>query len=98
MATGTLGTTANNSLTSKKYAGALAPADIAAISNSVLNDLINGNPIYPGAWAQSGLLYVPNRGVLRMLAGDYIGVDSAGWPILVSANSIATAAWTKVGG
>ena len=98
MATGTLGTTANNSLTSKLFGGALAPLDIAAIANAIKDDQNNLKPIWPGAWAQTGLLYVPNRGVLRMLPGDYVGVDSQGWPILVSKNSIANAAWTKVGG
>lgn len=94
MATGTLGTNANNSLTSKIFGGATAPADIAAIANAIKNEQINGHPIFPGAWAQTGLLYIPNRGVLKMLPGDYVGVDNQGWPILVSANSIANGAWT----
>lgn len=94
MATGTLGTTANNSLTSKAFAGALAPADVAAIANAIKDDLNNIHPIWPGAWSQSGMLYVPNRGILKVLAGDYVGVDAQGWPIMVSANSIAHAAWT----
>lgn len=94
MATVTLGTTANNSLTAKLFGGALPTADIAAIANAIKNDQINGLPIFPGAFAQTGLLYIPNRGVLKMLPGDYVGVDSQGWPILVSKNSIANAAWT----
>lgn len=94
MATVTLGTTANNSLTAKLFGGALSTADIAAIANAIKNDQINGLPIFPGAFAQTGLLYIPNRGVLKMLPGDYVGVDSQGWPILVSKNSIANAAWT----
>lgn len=94
MATGVLGTNATTSLTSLKVSSAMASADIAAIANAVLNDLINGNPILPGAWAQTGLLYVPNRGILKALPGDYVGVDNKGWPILVSANSIANGAWT----
>lgn len=98
MATGTLGTTANNSLTSKNFQGAMAAADIASIANAIKNDQINGFPIWPGAFAQTGLLYIPNRGVLKMLPGDYVGVDSQGWPVLVSKNSIANAAWTHVGG
>jgi hypothetical protein len=94
MATTTLGTTANNSLTSLIAAGAMLPADIAAIANAIKDDLINGNPIFPGAYAQNSLLYVPNRGILKVLPGDYVGVDSSGWPVLVSKNSIANAAWT----
>ena len=94
MATTTLGTTANNSLTSLIAAGAMLPADIAALANAILNDKINGNPIFPGAYSQTRLLHVPNRGILKVLVGDYVGIDASGWPILVSANSIAHAAWT----
>jgi hypothetical protein len=94
MATGTLGTTANNSLTSLIFGGAMNTTDLATIAQGVKNDLVNGNPIWPGAYAQNGLLYVPSRGVLRVLPGDYVGIDSQGWPVLVSANSIANAAWT----
>lgn len=89
MATTLLGTNANNSLTSLINSGAMAPADVAAIANAILNDQINGNPIFPGAYAQNSLLYVPNRGVLKVLPGDYVGVDASGWPILVSAHAIA---------
>jgi len=52
------------------------------------------HPRMPTAWSQAGLLYVPNRGILQVLPGDYVGIDSQGWPILVSKNSIANAAWT----
>lgn len=93
MATTHLGTTNDHSLTSLQFEGALLPADIASIANAVLNDQINGNPIWPGAFAQTGLLYIPNRGVLKLLPGDYVGVDNKGWPILVSANSIANGHW-----
>lgn len=93
MATITLGTTAQTSLTAlKEYAGNSA-ADIATVQLAIKNDLINGNPVFPGAWSLNGLLYIPNRGFLKPMPGDYIGVDSQGWPILVSANSIANAAW-----
>ena len=97
MATGTLGTTANNSLTADSFGDSPVPADVAAIANLIKNDQINGLPIFPGAWAQTGLLFIPNRGVLKMLPGDWVGVDSQGWPILVSKNSIANAAWTHTG-
>jgi hypothetical protein len=103
MATGTLGTTATNSLTSKAFpvgsglTAAQTAADIAAIASAIKDDLNNLHPIWAGAWSASGTLYIPNRGFLKVLTGDYVGVDSQGWPILVSANSIAHAAWTKVG-
>jgi hypothetical protein len=99
MATKTLGSTANNSLTAL-VAGALTtnPAqdavDMAAIANAIKDDLNVSHPRMPTSWSQGGLLYVPNRGILKVLPGDYVGVDSQGWPILVSANSIANAAWT----
>lgn len=96
MALSTLGSNANNSLSALPMSGSMAPADIAALANGVLNDLVNGNPIWPGAFAQTGLLFVPNRGLLKVLPGDYVAIDNKGWPILVSANSIATGAWTHV--
>jgi hypothetical protein len=94
MATSTLGTNATTSLVSLINSGSMLPADIAAIANAVKDDLTNGNPIFPGAYSQMDLLYIPNRGILKVLSGDYVGVDNRGWPILVSANSIATGAWT----
>lgn len=93
MATGHLGTNANNSLTSLIFAGAQSPLDLAAIANAIKDDLTNGNPIFAGAWAQTGLLYIPNRGVLKAQPGDYVAVDSTGWPILVSKNAIANGPW-----
>ena len=91
MATGTLGTTANNSLTSLIFSGAMNTTDLATIAQGIKNDLVNGNPIWPGAYAQNGLLDVPNRGVLRVLPDDYVGLDAQGWPILLSPNTIAQA-------
>jgi hypothetical protein len=91
MATVTLGTTAQTSLTALAFGGSLAPADIATIANAILDDQNNIHPIWPGAFAQTGLLYVPNRGILRCLPGDFVGVDAAtGWPILVSKNAAAS--------
>jgi len=99
MATKTLGTTANNSLTAMLVAhGGMAAADIATINQGIKYD---GGPegagnAFPGGWdlASGGLLYIPRRGVLKVMAGDYVAIDSQGWPVLVSANSIANAAWT----
>ena len=36
-------------------------------------------------------LWVPGRGILKVLAGDVVAVDSSGWPILISAASLAYA-------
>jgi hypothetical protein len=90
---GTVGTTANNSLQCLIFppTAATSAADLATIAQGIKDDLNNLHPIYPGAYAQNGLLYVPNRGVLRVLAGDFVAIDAQGWPILLSANTIAAA-------
>ena len=93
MATSTLGTATTTTLTSLINSGAMAPADLAALVNAIKDDLNVAHPVYPGAYSTLDLLYVPNRGVLKVLPGDFVGVDSQGWPILVSANSAASAAW-----
>lgn len=113
MATGTGGTNATNSLVSLQFTGAMAPADIATIANDIWDDRVNiypnnptatlntipasGKPL-PGAFAQTGLLYIPNRGILRCQPGDYIMVDTvSGWPILVSRTAIGIggSVWTS---
>lgn len=94
MATKTLGTNAVNSLTALVEGSGNSAADVASIALAIKDDRINGNPIRPGAYSLNGRLYIPNRGSLLILPGDYVGVDNVGWPILVSANSIANGAWT----
>lgn len=95
MSTVTLGTSATTSLTALAFQrGGLAAADLATIYEGIKDDQVNTHPIFPGAFSSQGLLYIPNRGILQVLPGDYVGIDSQGWPILVSANSIANAAWT----
>lgn len=96
MATVTLGSNATNTLTALVASGNLAAADVNAIQNVIKDDQISGNPIYPGAFSHSGLLYVPNRGVLKVLPGDYVAVDAFGWPILVAGGAIsyASTSWT----
>lgn len=98
MATITLGTNATTSLNPAlavlRGIGSLAAADVASMNNAIKDDLNPAHPIIGGFSQSTGRLYVPNRGVLIMRPGDYVGIDSQGWPILVSANSIANAAWT----
>lgn len=97
MATLTLGTNAPTSLVAVEFSRGLdlSDADIAAIANGILNDQNVAHPIYPGAFARTGLLYIPNRGVLQVQPGDYVAIDSTtGWPILVSADAIANGPWT----
>lgn len=89
MAVRTLGTIANNSLSSIRFGQDVTDADFATIINGIKDDNVNGFPIYPGALSRQGLLYVPNRGVLQCQPGDYIGIDTVtGWPILISADAI----------
>lgn len=96
MATSTFGTTANSSLTALLSSRNMAAADVAAIVNLIKDDINPAHPLMPTAWSQGGQLYVPNRGILQVLPGDYVAVDSQGWPILVSANSIANSSWVHV--
>ncbi len=116
MALHTTGTTATSSLRSFKVGGPGTNAqglgaqnivNTALVNAQVLNDLVNGNPIWPGAVLGLGggsttvplagggcLLSIPNRGVLQCYNGDVIALDPAtGWPILISARAFAGAQW-----
>lgn len=99
MATILLGTDANNSLTALAMNKQALAADFASIAQLIKNDKVDvagAHPIFPGAFSQMGLLYVPNRGVLQVLPGDVVAVDNNGWPILVSKDSIdyGSSLWT----
>lgn len=96
MATSTFGTNANSSLTALLASGSMAAADVAAIVNAIKDDINPAHPLAPTAWSQGNILYVPNRGILQVRPGDWVAVDSQGWPILVSANSVANGPWTHV--
>lgn len=96
MATRTLGTNAANTLTAVAFSPApatLSDADLATINAAILDDQNVAQPqaslIGTGGFVRQGLLYVPNRGFLKVLPGDYVGIDASGWPILVSAFAIA---------
>jgi hypothetical protein len=93
MALLTMGTDTTSNLSALLMTGAMSAQDVGTFANLVKNDKINGNPIHPGAFQQTGFLFVPNRGILQVLPGDYVGVDSTGWPILVSALA-AAGPWT----
>jgi len=101
MATATGGTASATSLTALQFNGALSPTDIGAIANGIWDDRQNVYPNNPtaalntisafakvtpgGQFAQTGLLYIPNRGVLQCQPGDWVMFDTvSGWPILVS--------------
>lgn len=111
MTIGTAGTNLTTSLTALFHPGSfISPAgvtqsfvetdaDIATINQAIKDDQnpnqppINATPML--GYSRNGVLYVPNRGFLRVLPGDLVCVDANGWPILVSARSIATGGWTK---
>lgn len=46
-----------------------------------------------------GQLFIPNRGILKVYPGDWIGVDGFGFPVLISGRSIgtSTASWAHSG-
>jgi small ligand-binding sensory domain FIST len=101
VATLTLGTAATTTLVAVKWTASsqvLLPADMATINNTILDDLNVAHPqaslIGTGGFSYNGQLFIPNRGWLKVLPGDYVGVDPNGWPILVSANSIAGSGWS----
>lgn len=91
MATGTLGTAATTSLVSiNGWNPMTAVADIAAIAANIKGQANPTHPISPGAFSASGRLHFPGRqGFLLLQPGDYIAYDNFGWPIVVSAQSIA---------
>jgi hypothetical protein len=95
MATSTAGTTTTTRLPFfiQWQRGGLLPADLAAIRNRVINDRPQDGPanIWPGA-LENGVLYVPNRGYLQLVPGDWVGVGTVGWPFLIS-NGEMTADW-----
>jgi hypothetical protein len=70
--------------------------DFATVDAAILDDI---NPIHPiygptNGLSVTGMLFVPNRGVLRMRPGDYVFYDpQTGWPILLSGRAAAAAGW-----
>lgn len=100
MALLTLGSNGTATLSALRFVQSMNAADLAALAAKILDDRSNDSgqlaqtapsakPIWPGAFNSGGQLYIPNRGVLQCLPGDYVAVDANGWPILLSANAIA---------
>lgn len=85
MALNTFGTNDTGTLSALNWNSASSPADVAQIAANIKDDLNPAHPIVPGAFAHNGYLFVPNRGFLRLLPGDWVAYGSTGWPILVSA-------------
>ncbi len=99
MALLTLGSNGTTTLSALQFLPASSQTDFAALGALILDDRSqvggvanaapSAKPIWPGALSRLGKLFIPNRGVLNLLPGDYIAVDANGWPILLSANAIA---------
>jgi hypothetical protein len=96
MALGTMGSSSTTGLQSiNGFTYSVSAQDAGNLANLIKDDTNPGSHmIVPGAFEQNGRLFIPRRGVLQVLPGDYVGVDANGWPILVSAYSIATGGWT----
>jgi hypothetical protein len=101
-----MGTTAQTSLTSLVYSHGSSDEDIRAINALIqidqppagaanLGPAVATSGIAIQRFSKAGLLYVPRRGVLQIMQGDYVAVDSvSGFPILVSALAASTSpAW-----
>ncbi len=94
MATKTAGTKATTTLTALQSAGTSSAglpsdADIASIVNAIINDA-DPPALQPGAWSRLGLLYVPNRGILKVLPNDWVAVGPDGFPYLIPAVALPT--------
>ena len=89
------GTDATTSLEALLWGPAISAANVALFNVAVFDDLNPAHPTVPGALIPTtGLLKIPNRGVLQVRPGDYVMVDSTtGWPILVSAYAFASGPW-----
>lgn len=94
MALRTLGTNTTTSLSAFSYSHNPGQQNAGLLRAGILNDLPIGGKvgsIWPDAFVQGGLLYVPNRGVLKLFDGDVIAFDPAtGFPIVVSALAITS--------
>jgi hypothetical protein len=77
----------------------LIPADVASLLNAVNDDQKTATaPVsalnLPNCYVQTGGLIIPNRGHLRLFAGDFVAWDTqTGWPIVVSARAAAGAGY-----
>ena len=105
MATSTLGTNANSSIPNALqflpgWNSGMAAADVATLNTAIKDDQGNLHlqtgqlAPFNAAFTVEGNLYVPNRGILKVLPGDWVGVDSRGWPILLSKDTITNGLWT----
>lgn len=92
MATVTLGTAATSSLVALNWNPMSSVADVATIAAGILGQSATAfHGISPGAFSKSGRLKFPGReGFVLLKPGDYIAYDNFGWPVIVSAQTIAS--------
>lgn len=83
MALLTFGTNANNTLSAFQWNNANSIADTALINNSIKTQG-TVQRTEPAAFTNNGFLFVPNRGILKLLPGDWIAIGSTGMPFVMS--------------
>lgn len=89
MALRTMGTTAQTTLSAIRVGADTTVTDLAALMALSKDDSVGVAPnnLLAKATLDGNVLWIPNRGFLKVNIGDYIAVDSTGWPIVVSKNS-----------
>jgi hypothetical protein len=91
MALLTLGTSGTTSLFAIQFNHdplAMSYSDLAAF-NALVNKDRTSSDLEAVQLSREGLLYVPGRGTLKVLNGDYVAIDLAtGWPILLSGEAV----------
>ena len=79
------------------------PADLATLNNALRTDPPTVNTVNVGtaqqrlnqAYVKDGWLFVPNRGNLKLIAGDWVCWDTTtGWPIVISQYTAANGPYT----
>jgi hypothetical protein len=95
MATVTLGTTAQTSLTAIQYQASVSAADFATIMQGIKDMRVAAGvrPILPDGLSRFGKLVIPNRGIIDVLPGDYVAIDGNGWPILIASQVAGSGPW-----
>lgn len=83
MALVTFGSNAQTTLSAFQWTPVASPANVALINNAIKTQgVVQRNE--PAAFANNGFLFVPNRGVLKLLDGDWIVIGSTGMPFIMS--------------
>lgn len=96
MALRTLGTNATTSLNAVMFShdpAVLSNADLAAFNALCMKDKSTANLLEP-VLARHGIFTPPGKEPVKIAPGDYVCVDSTGWPFVLSANAIANGPYT----